>query len=115
MTAQVGWPWFRDCSRSALSYLSFQCSCSECTDALGAGQWTSRANIHEGIPPLLVAFAQIPGKTASGEMNKLTTLFSRLVPGFTVATLGFINTFAADSSVDLEKSEMQARSSWRAW
>src|SRR6266498_524336 len=45
-------------------------------------------------------------------MNELTSLFSRLALGFTVATLCRINTFAADSAVDLAKSEMQLRVTW---
>ncbi len=45
-------------------------------------------------------------------MIKFTTLFSRLAPGFTIATLGFIKPFAADSGVALEKSEMQVRVTW---
>ncbi|HEY2951975.1 MAG TPA: hypothetical protein VGK40_05295, partial [Verrucomicrobiae bacterium] len=47
-------------------------------------------------------------------MNNLTTLFlfSRLSFGFTVVTLGFINTFAADSGVALERNEMQLRVTW---
>src|SRR5438094_1333052 len=45
-------------------------------------------------------------------MNKLATLFSRLALGFTVATLCFINTFAADSGVALEESDLQVRVTW---
>jgi hypothetical protein len=71
-----------------------------------------RWNNGASIPPIRVATAQKCGKTAPREMNKLTTLLSRLALGFTVATLGFINTFAADSGVALEKSEMQVRVTW---
>ena len=45
-------------------------------------------------------------------MNEVTDLLSRPALGFTVATLGFTNTFAADSGVALEKSEIQLRVTW---
>src|SRR5438128_2342385 len=45
-------------------------------------------------------------------MNKLAIIFSRLALGFAVATPGIINTFAADSGVALEKSEMHLRLTW---
>src|SRR6266567_9265426 len=47
-------------------------------------------------------------------MNQLTTacFFSRLALGVTATTLSFINIFAADSGVALEKREMQVRVTW---
>src|SRR5256885_16763462 len=73
-----------------------------------------RSNTGESTSLLLVATAQKFGKTASRGMNKATTnsFFSRLALGFTVPALGFLNTFAADSGVALEKSDMQLRVTW---
>jgi hypothetical protein len=47
-------------------------------------------------------------------MNRVTTIFplSRLALAGTITTLVFINTFAADSGVALEQSEMQLRVTW---
>jgi hypothetical protein len=47
-------------------------------------------------------------------MNNRTTICfcCRVTLCFSVTTLGFINTFAADSGVALEKSEMQLRVTW---
>src|SRR5437667_1417012 len=73
-----------------------------------------RSNTGESIPPLLIATAWKFGKTASRGMNKPTTnfFFSRLALEFTVAALGFINTFAADLGVALEQSDTQLRVTW---
>src|SRR5213592_2048111 len=47
-------------------------------------------------------------------MNNLTTIFffSRLALCFAVGALGFMKTFAADSGVALEESDMQVRVTW---
>src|SRR5206468_141679 len=72
------------------------------------------SNRGESASLLLVATAQKFGKTASREMNKFTTIFfvSRVALGFIVAALGFIKNFAADSSVVLEKGEVQLQVTW---
>src|SRR5205823_11867273 len=64
------------------------------------------------VPPLRVATAHKFAITASRDMKKLAIIFSRFALGFAVATPGFINTFAADSGVAWEKSELHLRVTW---